>query len=406
MMLRLRSLALAPLSMTGLLIFLVVGYLFFPLHVYAEQITAEWFFRTENDIRDWHYAGLEEGTLNEEGLVFSVTGQAAIFRALPEGFHQDVDGIEIFLRSGEGLETSLQLIEVGESEQVLRRLRIAFTPGADTRYYIPLTFYRRELEKTNTLVVSFTGNASEVTFGGVRFIHYSLWEKFQGAWKNYWTLEPLRSHMVNVLIGPVVVPDPRPSSENREMLPLRTSVNAYFILFLALAGIALLFFGVFLARFRNLPWRDIRRMILIRLFFCIGAVWIFYDVRMGLEFLYGVRLDQEQYISRSPETRTFRDLGRFYDFTAFAKPHVSDREWYELFAPDAWQYFGLMQYFTYPSLPNDGDPVSDTWVVYGRSDITIGSDQRLYYAGQAFTRNGTILGRFDDASFVFREAPL
>ena len=389
--------------MTGLLCFLVL-----PPFAQAESIEAEWFIETENDIREWHYAGLEEGTLTPEGLTFSVKEKAAVFRPLPPDFERTIDGMEIFLRPSEAKETALLLFEAAENEKILRSLRINFAPGEDgltKGYYIPLTFYRQDLKHMNSLALDFTGDAKEVTFRGVRLLSYSPLEKFLGAVKSFATLEPLRPHMVNVQIGPVIVPDPRPSSENREILPLRTSVNAYLYVFLTLAGLAILLRAISLARFRNASWTVLRYKILTQFFACIAAVWILYDLRMGTEYLRAVALDHREYISAPPETRTFRELGRFYEFTDFTKNLVSDREWYELFAPDAWQYFGLLQYATYPSLPNDGEPISDTWVVYNRPDITVGADQRLYHDGAAFSHPGIVLGRFDESSFVFRENP-
>ncbi len=393
-------------SMTRVIFLLCI--LLLPFGASAERIEAEWFIETENDIRDWHYAGLEEGALSPEGLTFTVKEQAAIFRPLPLGFQRNVDGIEIFVGPSDVEETALLLFEAGEEEKILRRLRITFEPAADgltKGYYIPLTFYRQDMQGTNSLAVSFTGNAESVTFRGVRFLSFTPFEKFMGVVKSFTTLEPLRPHMVNVQIGPVIVPDPRPSSENREILPLRTSVNAYLYVFLALAGLAILLRAIFLARFRNASWTALRRKILLQFFACIATVWILYDLRMGTEFLHAVALDHQEYISKPPEIRTFRELGRFYEFTDFTKSLVSDRDWYELFAPDAWQYFGLLQYATYPSLPNDGEPISDTWVVFSRPDITVGADQRLYHDGAAFSHPGIVLGRFDESSFVFRENP-
>ena len=70
-----------------------------------------------------------------------------------------------------------------------------------------------------------------------------------------------------------------------------------------------------------------------------------------------------------------------------------------------WPYFGSLRYYTYPSLPNPDEPVSDTWVIYDRSDITVGEDGMLYLNTEPFTKPGELLGRFDENSFVFREYP-
>ncbi len=372
----------------------------------AESVEETWLFRNEGDIRDWHYAGLEDGILTADGLQFSVKGQAVLFRATPPGFDRNVDGLWISLDPSTLEEAALLLMEVGEGEKVLRRLRIALHPGEDSLHpglYIPLTLYRLDMVGTNTLALSLKGEADRVTFGGVRLLRYSLWEKLRGAWQSFWILEPFRPHMINVLIGPVIVPDPVSFSPTREILPLRISVNAYILLLFILLGIALFLYAALLAWVRGLSWSTLRRRMLTRFLLCIAVAWVFYDFRMSTEFFRAVAIDAEQYKSVPPESRTFRDLDRFYDFALFTQDLVSDREQYEIFAPDSWQYFGLLQYYTYPALPNDGEPVSDTWVVYARPDITLGEDARLYHAGEAFTQPGILLGRFDASSFVFRE---
>ena len=383
--------------------------LLFPSLAGAERVEEVWLFRTEQNISEWHYAGLEEGTLTTEGLQFSITDQAAIFRALPEDFDRTVDGIKVYIDPIEGVEASLLLMEVEETEKVRKRIRIALTPAKGdivAGFYVPLTYYKKDLKGMNTIAISLMGKAENVSFGGVRLFGYSLFEKLTGAFRSFLIFEPFRPHMINLLIGPVIMPDPMPLPLTRETLPLSTSVNAYFLVFIALSGIALLLYAIFLARTRSIPWPNLRAMILRRFFYSIALVWILYDLRMGIEFLRAVSLDHKSYISASAETRTFRDMGRFYEFAAFAAPFTSDRDWYELFAPDSFQYFGLMQYHTYPSLPNDGEPVSDTWVVYLRPDITLGEDNRLYHAGEAFTAPGVLLLEFDESSFVFRETSL
>jgi hypothetical protein len=397
------------LAQAGCLVFGIFSLNSFSLVERAEAVTTEedWRIQAEVDIHEWEYAGLSQGGLTTDGLQFAVKDQAAIFRALPFDFDRRIDGMKIFIGPSSLKEVVLLFMEAGAGEKILRRLRIPITPDEKSLtegFYFPLTFYRSDLKEMNLFSLSLIGDAEQVTFGGIQLLSYSLKEKLLGVWKSFSFLEPFRPHMINVLLGPTIVPDPTLAPENRAFFPLRTSLNAYLLVLLSLVGIALLFSAAFLARVRNIPWEILRSIMLRRFFLCIAVVWVLYDIRMGIEFLHGVALDRKEYITAPRATRTFRDLGRFYDFAAFVGEHVSDRKQYELFAPDEWQYFGLMQYETYPVLPNRGDPVSDTWVVYSRSDITLGSDQRLYHVDQAFTKPGMLLDRFDDSSFIFRES--
>ena len=146
----------------------------------------------------------------------------------------------------------------------------------------------------------------------------------------------------------------------------------------------------------------VKRQTCLLLFGILLAAWVLLDLRMGSEYLSWIAHDRTTYIEAPPETRTFRDRKRFYDFASFASPLVSDRKSYIFFGERQWPYLGNMRYLTYPAIPGIDVTHDDTWVIYRRSDVTVSSARQLMIGGEAVTEAGTILGQFDDHSFVFR----
>jgi hypothetical protein len=385
-----------------LLLFL---FLIAPLPADAKYLEL-WLFQGADDVDPWRSAGFAQATLEGPELVFSVTGSAALYRPLPERF-EEVDALSILLEVERIERAELLFLETNEQKEVSRRFRLELQlreipegQGA----YVPMSLYWPYLRKPDTLAFRFTGTGATVRFGGVLFHDYSFLEKLLGAWRSFITLAPFDASTINVLVGPVIVPDIGPAGPLGEEFSLYTSWNAYLYLLLALIGTGLLAWAAFRGARDHRPWMLLRQQVLTRFALCIALLWILYDFRMGVEVLAGVWRDHRQLIA-APES-TFRDRGRFYDFALFARGLVRDREQYEVLLPAQWPYLGSLRYYTYPALPNrESKPISDTWVVYARPEITVSEDGRLVHGEESFTRPGTILGWFSPGSFVFREHP-
>ncbi|HLC75536.1 MAG TPA: hypothetical protein VJB82_00230 [Candidatus Peribacterales bacterium] len=379
--------------------------LLIPSHSFAaERVYELWEFMKDEDIDAWHYVGLDEGELMSEGLRFNVKDRAVIFRPLPEGFHQHVDALR-FRWDATGLdEVAVLFLTLDDDGQIAKRFRLSFPVSkGPTNEYIPIDFYRKDIEGSDVLAVTFVGNANNVVFDSVRFLHYTLFEKIRGVWESFADLQPLTPYSINILLGPTITSDIGSYRDYRDWRQLSLSLNAYLLVGIALFSIALLFVGLARTR-RGAQWEDVRGMILRTLFAGIFAVWILYDVRMGAEFIANVFHDRSTYFAAEPAESSFRDIGKFPAFVAFAKPFLKEEEAYEFFVPDRWPYFGMMRYETYPALPNPGDPVSDLWVVFSRTDMSIDEENRLLLAGKPITAPGILVARFDAKSFIFRGA--
>jgi hypothetical protein len=370
----------------------------------GERVFEKWLFRTGNDIEAWNAVGAETAELTSEGITFDVDKQVIFYRKLPEGFHEHVDGISVRYNATGLDEVSLQLIRPDESGGIGKRFRLYFPikKGLTTEY-VPLNFYPKDIAGTEYIAMSFDGNAKNVSFDSVRFLHYTPLEKLVGAWTSFWKLQPFTPFSINIILGPTVTTDRGPYEDFTMWRQLSISINAYLIVGFALFGIALLFYGVWIRRKHHVVWDDVRRRTLRLFFLTLAVVWILYDARMGIEYVRNVYNDHAQYVFAAAEDRTFRDVGNFYDFVAFVKPLIADRDAYEVFLAEEWPYFGILRYETFPHRPNPGEPIFDTWVIYNRTDITVADDGRLHFNDQPISKPGEVLGQFDARSFVFRE---
>lgn len=374
----------------------------------SDRLYEHWQFKTEEDLRGWDFAGFDKAQLTAEGVTFAVNEKATLYRDLPVGFHENVDALRIQYDATGLTEVKLLFLTLRESGGISQRfsLRFPVVAGGRAVQYIPLDYYRSQIGDAEVLAMVFLGTADSVTFDGVRFLHYSTWEKLLGMWHGFWSFERFEPFTINILHGPSVVFDGGPFMDEHGWRTLAQSANAYMLLGLILWGIALLFSRLALSRFRRISWEDARGKILSLFFTGVLLVWLFMDFRMGVEFIRNVARDHTQYVTAAPEKKVFRDVGDFYAFVAFAKPFLKNGGIYEVLLKDRWPYFGMIQYETYPARPNPNEPMSDLWVIYDRPDITVDAEGRLSHLGDPFTKPGRLLGRFSDDSFIHLASPL
>lgn len=231
----------------------------------------------------------------------------------------------------------------------------------------------------------------------IKFDALNPFETFAEMMKSFWTFDAIRTYSINFLWGPSIAFSPAERAKLFLTVP-PTSLSGTFVIFTAL----FLILGIlFLAR-RKIVRETTKRTLLIASLITMLCAWLLLDLRMGLEFLDGVRMDHQQYIGVPESDRTFRDRNRFYDFAAFAESLVADRSSYIFFAEQQWPYLGNMRYLTYPAIPGIDIDHDDTWVIYRRSDVSVSPTGELTIDGQPVTAPGRILGRFDEHSFVFR----
>ena len=232
----------------------------------------------------------------------------------------------------------------------------------------------------------------------IRLVHASGLEQLQEAFLSFWTFDTYRPYSINFGWGPQIAATTPERLTMFDSLPPHALSATYLLYGVMIAA----FLIVLLVAYTIVSVQTRRRFLVTGLLSVLAVSWIVMDARMGSEFLSWMWKDYHQYIAAPVETRTFRDRGRFYDFAEFVTPLVADRQHYVFFAEVPWPYLGNIGYITYPALPSDKLDANDTWVVYHRDDIRQNATGELESGGQVVSGPGTILGRFDSSSFVFR----
>lgn len=372
----------------------------------SPRVVEDWQFTSQDDITSWNYTAIEEVLLTSKGVQFDVENQAVMYRPLPENFLERTDLMEIHYDATGLDEVAFLFLTLDAKGEITRRVRLPFAvdAGKEKPLLLSLQPYRAEFAGAELFAVSFQGTAQGVTFGEIRFLHFSLWDKIASAWDSFLFREPFLPFTINIIHGPTIDANPlavRDASQHTTAL----SVNAPLLVGLSIFGFALLFFGWFRA-WRGEKWGMIRRRALLLFFGAVAVVWLLYDLRMGTEFILNVAQDQKEFVQALPAEKTFRDLGRFPSFVAFAKPFLQNVQTYEVLLTEQWPYYGMLRYETYPARPNLDAPVSDVWLIYDRPDVTINAAGQLMSDGAPFTESGELLGRFDASSFLYRAQPL
>lgn len=377
--------------------------LFLPLPAQAVQIN-EWKIESQEELKEWSFSGINEGSITTGGFQFDIAGQATMFRPLPKDFHSSVDAIEIAYDPKDLTEVTLLLLTFNKENKITRRFKISFLGGDEetATEYVPLDLYRDNITGTEELAIVYKGDAKGVLFKHIKFFRYNILEEMLGAWRSFWRMQSFQPFTINILHGPVIIRDIGPYHLAPSQHVLARSVNAYLVVGLSFFGIALLFYGFYRIAKKGEKWTVIRPRLLHVFFGSVLAVWLLYDLRMGSEFIRNVADDHWNFIQAPPLQQKFRDVGNFPAFAEGAREHLQGVEQYEFFARDRWPYFGMMRYETYPAKPNPGEPSSDVWVIYDRKDMIVGNDGRLMLSGQAITEPGEVLWRFDQRSFIFR----
>lgn len=79
--------------------------------------------------------------------------------------------------------------------------------------------------------------------------------------------------------------------------------------------------------------------------------------------------DYRNYVSKSAETRVFRDRGDFYDFMDFAQKSLSEwnpenKKRVAFFTDNEWPFYGSATYFLLPSMLEKQTKDTDILVFY------------------------------------------
>lgn len=242
---------------------------------------------------------------------------------------------------------------------------------------------------------------TDTVIQGFELVRYSFAEKIANAWESFRSFNTFDGMSINFLWGPLLrFSEDGVATVFTYIPPLGLSVN---VVFSCLLGIAVL--PLALVTVRRGLFVFSREQAVAFFFVCALCVWIFYDVRMGAEYLASVERDAVTFLVPPAGQRTFRSYDTTYDVLLRAAPFV--REHFATFAllrSPNYPIDSRAQYFFYPSvLQRDIRSPSDvrSWFVFKMPEVTVDADGRLLKSGTVIAEHGHIVQRFDDSSFLY-----
>ncbi|MBI3331915.1 hypothetical protein HYZ99_03060 [Candidatus Peregrinibacteria bacterium] len=363
----------------------------------------EWNFMDASIPGRWEIQRLTTATPTAAGLHIKtdVEGKMSRVTEFPHG----VEAIVMSLGQSTPTEAILLWHIRGSPANEFVELPFEIAGGPRTEVKLAVNDYPQWDPRTDRIGIVFPPHA-EVTIQRIAFFRWNLFEKTWEAVKSFWTLDTFRPYTINFLWGPVLTFNPI-SRERlfRSIPPVGWSVNRILYVTMILIGLACMFWHM---RQKRRGVREALRRPLTIFLLSLAGLWLFYDLRMGLETIaYYVR-DYRTYVAADADERTFRDRGYFYDFVDQVLPHVQGRKRYIFLSPFRWPYLGAVRYLTYPSIPTEPTQAEngvDTWVIFQRSDMSVNAEGSLLMDGQVVTPPGTVLLDFAPGSFVFRTRP-
>lgn len=366
----------------------IISLLATPAMAFAAQETV-WDFTGGKQPGQWSGTPGMEASATSEGLLLRAVNESAFFGKVAE---HAVDAIIFTLESATDTDAMLLWRSAG-MQQGFRQMPLQLKSGEQT-IALGTSTMPGWARKPEAVGIALPGGAT-VVIRSIRSEGLSLPERVAEAWKTFWMFDTFGTYSVNFLWGPLVTFDPLSRAQLYEhQPPMALSANRYFYILIALAGIIL---------FALARWKKYRNALPV--FLGITAMlWVFYDLRMGAEYLSYALTDYRSYISQPAEKKRFRQYENFYAAAEQAVPLLRQDESYTVIPPAQSQVEQILQYETYPSIPARTDEqklASRLWFVFRRPDVRVSSGG-LVANGQPMTPPGEVLQRYDDSSFLYR----
>jgi protein-S-isoprenylcysteine O-methyltransferase Ste14 len=365
-----------------------------PIAAHAESVTT-WDFSNKNIPGQWDVGGWSAATPEEGGLHVSSRTDGAMMRApdVPGG----IDAVR-FSFSAAAPQSALFLwhphtLPAGQFYQVPLTVPAGHPSTAD----LDLTTVQGWDRGSDKVGIALPAGA-DLTIRRIDLVTWSPADKLAFAWNSFWTFDFFGATSINFLWGPII----RFAPVTQDALfstppPQGWSADRVFLALLAIAAVAAL-----LLRFVQ-KWSRRRALLL---FFGIGAgLWLFFDLRMGAEFLtHAVQDVQTQFLPPAGK-RTYRTFENFYDAITVSVPALTKHPTYGFLYPKGAPLESRVRYLTYPSLPvGSSAPEAKNvkaWLIFRRSDVRVDDKGNLTEGGMVLASGGKVTQRFDETSFLY-----
>lgn len=229
---------------------------------------------------------------------------------------------------------------------------------------------------------------------------YSIGEKLMNGFASFWTPDQFRLYSINFLWGPLLAPTPEARATLYDSLPPRSwsATRIFYAVLIAAIVIAAILRW-------TMPEFGTKRM-LATLTIVGAALWIVFDLRMTQEILAYVRDDWQTYVLEEPGKRTLRSHVTLYDALEVTDDVLGDDDRYVLVAQENTPFFSNVRYALYPAVPvriGESTEGVRTWIIFARDDVTAENGTLAMRDGTVLAQSGSVLHRFDDTSFIFRQ---
>lgn len=355
-----------------------------------------WNFRDSDLPGAWRTSNLDEPSLTPQGM--HITASASDGSLLTElKLPHPIDVITLTFTSA--IQTPVQLFWHERHLEPTMLTQLDFEVlGTGREQKIPLNVagYAQWDSRTDTIGFNFP-KGTDLLLQEIRFTHWNIFEVMTEIVKSFWTFDRMSPISINFVWGPVITFSPIGTAQLFNSLPPSgRSGNSLFY-----GALVLLALGIAGYRYNRLPLPVHPVLLFIAGF---GALWILYDVRMGLELLSYARHDYVSYISKPPGERVLRNYLNFNDMMEQSVPLMERTPEYALLTTKQTPVNAMVRYFALPSIavePTGPREDLQYWLVFRHSDVDIDGQGRLTVGGVPWSKPGVILKRFDAQSFLF-----
>ncbi len=367
-----------------------------PASTFAMSQTV-WNFENGQVPGQWNVGGMGQPVQNADGIVLGGMQEASFISKglLP----QHVQAVRVTLQSPVTVQVALAWHVAGTDNGNLYPLPFVLAGGEFRTMDLNVeAFPQWESGKVDALGLLLPPG-SQVTLKEIRLQGWNPLERAIETLKSFWRFDEYLPNSINFVWGPVITFNPVATQELFTTQPPRGRSGVW-----VLYGVCLVCAGGAWLRARR-KGRDVSWT---RVAACVAAVWLLFDLRMGMELLSYAAHDWSTYIHPKPGTeRTFRSYYTVNDVAERLEPYLQDQPSYVAIGPDKSPFYTLFGYYLYPHLPlrpEHGSGAS-VWFVYERGDISLTTDGRIAVGDTPVSRPGTVLERFSPQSFVFRVNP-
>lgn len=291
--------------------------------------------------------------------------------------------------------------QAGEEGGLLQLyFKIPAIPGVQT-VDVDVSGYKQWDWQTEQFAIGFPAG-TDLVIEEIQFRHWSWDEQLGLMMKSFWDFDEFRAYSINFLWGPLAARNAVQAATLFDTLP-PTAWSALRLMFAVLLAAALIALSV------KVLQKNTKRAagILMGTFI---ALWMLFDLRMGLEIISYARNDLATYVLKEGPQQTLRTHGNLYYRIQESLPIMKEYGSYVLLEPNSTVIFANVRYLSYPARlvrETESHEGVTLWAIFERRDIRVDEQGRLYKKGatadakEILSGTGKVLKAFDENNFLF-----